>query len=1309
MKLKARILGNDYDIVQGASFSEEYNETLDSGAIIISQVGEIKGLKPYDDVFIYDAEQGEFDGAGYAEVPYMGEPFPMPENGLVVDGKNLVASEEFLQNCFAFYVQYLKMTVEFQKPDGSTASAVYEPSSYANPRNVVFKNITSDQALGDLHFSFITATGEYRATNILNFDFKSYSIDFGSKIPYKRPTRTGFYKHLLVNNAVRNRLGLNTGLYQYTINLFSETKGLEKVILPNISITQPTGDYPKKSVWDKLKYYVLAYSPKVKVGFGGVWGYVRKYTLDPSLESIYASTNAPEMTINTPSLRDVVSQLMLTKDMIPVVKDGVITALDITKRTQEFDYDEDCITGDTSAVASDDYAEILKRPYNEAISQDNTCRRIEYLGFRNSDEGLLTIANMRLETAFPIYRINKVLMCYYKKVTVTENDRQINKAVLIKQDITPLVLLNQTRDVLSLDWNDFSENKPVSIEDAAKYKLCTVGYDIGSRYIRGWGTKYSYPRGWWDVTSTYLENMAMLIDGINPTGIYSENFLGSLGEGSYAAYSSLPDGMVSPYGSGKSLWLKGFTFEVDYNAFYSGVTATSKQGAGDQIETLDKQSASLSLLEKDGLYQKEKADRYGNEARTISARYEDVSDMQPLGSYLDDDVIIYHREYSIYSNLVLASYQGTKDYVLKNYYTSVYAQLRPYNYLSYDNTIRRAELKHADVIVSKDGLVNMPPEGIRVSTPSKLLSAFTPSDRPQAIGYEVKPSAITYGFFTKTTESGFDLYTADVNTFVNGHSLCIDVAMPDNISYGNYIKQAVPSFSDSATEDDLTGSIQGWYKAVSDDGYMDGNVNASFLSAGDAPTFPDVCQDSSTALSYSQQMLDLPKISNIVTKFRTPEISSYLPAYQKDNKEVLDITTQFEFLSGGDHVAMSEWFAKLCDYSGTYQKNDVDYEVSDPAEDISDVYVFPFAAAYDRRFTMQGAPQIDYAGAPKLLIQFPASVFDGETDLSAYVGARISGDMVWPDLFEDGSATWLRQHLASTSFGVHRMTLNNVSISYLDKDTITIHATQSLKVWHANVAWVSEENYSSEVDYTLHRVSRIHADRNDVEGDLQPDEDVVWFYSGKPDESGAAQLYADDPFFKAPTSDGRIYNNPRSAAVTSENKTTYGVYASYSASYHYAFRGFDGNLSSVGDKKYIQSRFSDPQTYKKNMFVAFSGDPIKKTLVYETPSDPPTGLRSDLQVSNVFSVGDNGIISINLSEATKTTSSVQYWYLYEGQYHFVVGFDIRTSLVPGYDYAYYSLTSSQDKKVYAPDRSVAGEVKDLSESGVYEDTPKEYD
>ena len=62
MKLKCKINNKEYDIVQGATFSEEYNETLDSGSIIIDQVPKINDLKPFDDVYIYD---GEFKGYAY--------------------------------------------------------------------------------------------------------------------------------------------------------------------------------------------------------------------------------------------------------------------------------------------------------------------------------------------------------------------------------------------------------------------------------------------------------------------------------------------------------------------------------------------------------------------------------------------------------------------------------------------------------------------------------------------------------------------------------------------------------------------------------------------------------------------------------------------------------------------------------------------------------------------------------------------------------------------------------------------------------------------------------------------------------------------------------------------------------------------------------------------------------------------------------------------------------------------------------------------------------------------------------------------
>ena len=62
MNLKCRINGKNYDIVQGATFSDEWNETLDSGTIMLSSVDKIEGLLPYDDVYIWNADQ---DFMGY--------------------------------------------------------------------------------------------------------------------------------------------------------------------------------------------------------------------------------------------------------------------------------------------------------------------------------------------------------------------------------------------------------------------------------------------------------------------------------------------------------------------------------------------------------------------------------------------------------------------------------------------------------------------------------------------------------------------------------------------------------------------------------------------------------------------------------------------------------------------------------------------------------------------------------------------------------------------------------------------------------------------------------------------------------------------------------------------------------------------------------------------------------------------------------------------------------------------------------------------------------------------------------------------
>ena len=301
MNYYAYIKGKNYNLIQGFTISEEYNETLDSATIMISNVPQLD-INPYDDVFIYSSD------------------------------------------------------IELSNP------------------------------------SF----------------FKTCS----------------FYRHFLIDQFQEEVIRLGE-LYRYTISLFSETKGLENIQLPNISITQPLDASKKISTLEYIKRFLAMYNKMVKVPDGEIndkgecyfWKYKRKYRLaqddNGMLESIgevFKNSYTPDFTLNNPNLRDVLAKLLITKDRIPVVKDNYIYCLDITKRRETFNLNVGEINYIYGSKSSDNYCTDLRRNYSEALAQDYTGKYTEFLGFRNSDSPLLTLANMRIETKFPIYKINKVYM-----------------------------------------------------------------------------------------------------------------------------------------------------------------------------------------------------------------------------------------------------------------------------------------------------------------------------------------------------------------------------------------------------------------------------------------------------------------------------------------------------------------------------------------------------------------------------------------------------------------------------------------------------------------------------------------------------------------------------------------------------------------------------------------------------------------------------------------------------------------------------------------------------------------------------------
>ena len=207
MELACKINNKIYKIVQGATFSEEYNETLDSGCIIIDHVTKIRNLKPYVDVYIYD---DDYVYLGYQNV---GDHY-IDENG----------DEQLI-----------------------TESVVW------------FRGLSGDD--------------------------ESYALD-DEDMP--------FFKHMLVDSFTEEMLDLRDDskdtLYKYKINLFSETKGLEKVPVPNISITQPiaSSDASKRTCYEYLNNFINLYSPELKFKNNlqtNTWIYNKKYKLSIILQS----------------------------------------------------------------------------------------------------------------------------------------------------------------------------------------------------------------------------------------------------------------------------------------------------------------------------------------------------------------------------------------------------------------------------------------------------------------------------------------------------------------------------------------------------------------------------------------------------------------------------------------------------------------------------------------------------------------------------------------------------------------------------------------------------------------------------------------------------------------------------------------------------------------------------------------------------------------------------------------------------------------------------------------------------------------
>lgn len=207
--------------------------------------------------------------------------------------------------------------------------------------------------------------------------------------------------------------------YQYKVNIFSETKQLERITLPNLAITKrAVGE--QQTVFDKVKEYCKRYLPYIRVYDGETNQLVPSLMYDKNLESAL-DMPCPEFVWNTPTLREVLTDLFSVADLIPIVKNGVLTYIDLKFKGKAID--ESKLTNRQIEGTSADYCDNMTLPMKNIMSKRPVIKS-ERITLR-SNEGTVT-STMVFLSPKNLFMILKVVIFILKQQIILHKVKHVH-------------------------------------------------------------------------------------------------------------------------------------------------------------------------------------------------------------------------------------------------------------------------------------------------------------------------------------------------------------------------------------------------------------------------------------------------------------------------------------------------------------------------------------------------------------------------------------------------------------------------------------------------------------------------------------------------------------------------------------------------------------------------------------------------------------------------------------------------------------------------------------------------------------------
>lgn len=645
--------------------------------------------------------------------------------------------------------------------------------------------------------------------------------------------------YMLVDSYECIEEGLDPIYYTYEISLFSLTKQLENIILPNIAIT-PNSE--NRSIYYYLEQYLREYGTNV------YWNLSQDGEL-----ARFDNIPCPEMQWNTPTLREVFDDLMMIGDCICVFKGpNTISCLDLTTRGNEIT-DYNYIRRSRS---SQDYVSDIKMNLQNAM-EDYSTIKTEIIPFSANSGYVLTSENFCIKTQFPIRKINH---CWMSFLNSADYQKRVRVDLMTYLD-GPLILEEEAYRLLYVLYIKTANTIPYRT-DAYKYQNFCLHYQRYSNVITGLSEVISNLFSSLNKMSYILDLMNRLI--LEHVSVETNDY-----------YTTL-------------------FFEIEYETTADLIFSASKAKLPKHKRTImDNQTNSFVNTKAQANLEYQKANRLGNEQLLINQRANSLNDAIKLTQTYQDSVI-YQTQYQIYSDHIEVNALATKNYILQNYFTGIKSHIR-----TWVNAKDEALIRHE--LIKDRYTFSYTNKGQGTINYDNLLAVPLTGGQGYKINYCVfTPKGVDDAriFFVDCISRV--LCNSMVFTFgCNDNSSVYTYFDSDKITTNDIARLPRPGIKDSFL-DDYGGMPLKAYR-YTDDNFENEGIKFRLLSA-DGRSFRNretLVDDQNKYQIYSIDIDETTVYDYLIDLYRSPlelsESFDHETNFHKDNKEISRYSYQVEF------------------------------------------------------------------------------------------------------------------------------------------------------------------------------------------------------------------------------------------------------------------------------------------------------------------------------------------------------------------------------------------------------------------------------